>query len=290
MKLGFCGLGLMGVPMARRLLDAGHDVVVWNRTTSVAEQLGKLGARVASSPVALADQCSHVVLCLFDAAAVESVVFGNEGLAQGKALTHVLDHSSLPVDKTQTFAERLYADTGAAWVDAPVSGGVAGAENGTLAIMAGGDAAHIRIFEPALKAYAQRVTHMGDVGAGQATKLCNQTIVTATVAAIAEAVALATNSGVEASKLHEALAGGWADSTLLQVFVPRMTSSDHVLSATLGTMLKDLNTIASLAAESDTAMPVSAATQQIFRHAKQQGLEHDDVSRIVSVYQKTDKL
>lgn len=284
MKLGFCGLGLMGAPMVRRLLNAGHEVVVWNRTAARAEQARQLGARVAESPADLADQCAHVVLCLFDAPAVESVVFGDAGLARGGALTHVLDHSSLPVDDTRAFARRLQAKVGASWVDAPVSGGVAGAENGTLAIMAGGDVADIDIFQPALDAYAQRVTHMGDVGSGQATKLCNQTIVTATVTAIAEAVALASANGVDAARLHQALAGGWADSTLLQVFVPRMTSADAVLSATVGTMLKDLNTISELARKNDTAMPVSAATQQLFRHAKAKGLEHEDVSQIIKVY------
>lgn len=287
MKLGFCGLGLMGAPMVRRLIDAGHEVVVWNRTASRAKQMQQLGARVADSPADLASQCAHVVMCLFDAAAVEAVVFGDNGLAHGDALTHLLDHSSLPVDQTRAFATRLQRETGAAWVDAPVSGGVAGAEQGTLAIMAGGDPDHIRLFEPALKAYAQRVTRMGDVGSGQATKLCNQTIVTATIAAIAEAIALASDNGVEADRLHEALAGGWADSTLLQIFVPRMTSSTPVLSATVGTMLKDLNTIADLAAKHNTAMPVGAATQQLFRHATSRGLEHEDVSSLIKVYQKS---
>lgn len=287
MKLGFCGLGLMGAPMVRRLLNAGHDVVVWNRTPSRVEQARELGARVAESPAALADECAHVVLCLFDAPAVESVVFGDAGLVRGSAVTHILDHSSLPVDQTRDFALRVQREAGVAWVDAPVSGGVAGAEQGTLAVMAGGEASNIRIFEPALNAYAQRVTRMGDVGSGQATKLCNQTIVTATITAIAEAIALAQDNGVDASLLHEALAGGWADSTLLQTFVPRMTSSTPVLSATVGTMLKDLNTIAALAQTHNTAMPVSAATQQLFRHAASTGLEHEDVSRIINIYQKS---
>lgn len=287
MKLGFCGLGLMGAPMVRRLLDAGHEVVVWNRTASRAQEARQWGAQVADSPADLASQCAHVVMCLFDAPAVEAVVFGDQGLVKGTALTHLLDHSSLPVDDTRDFARRLQRETGAAWVDAPVSGGVAGAESGTLAIMAGGDVDALHIFEPALNAYSQRVTHMGDTGSGQATKLCNQTIVTATITAIAEAVALATDNGVDAARLHEALAGGWADSTLLQVFVPRMTSSEPVLSATVGTMLKDLNTIAALAAKSDTAMPVSAATQHIFRHAAAKGLEQDDVSQIIKIYRKS---
>ncbi|HLR77440.1 MAG TPA: NAD(P)-dependent oxidoreductase [Burkholderiaceae bacterium] len=287
MKIGFCGLGLMGAPMVRRLLEAGHDVMVWNRTASRADEARKLGARVAETPAALADECQHVIICLFDAPAAEAVVFGQDGLAHGKALTHILDHSTLPVDKTREFAERLHDACAAAWVDAPVSGGVAGAEQGTLAIMAGGSEDDLQIFRPALAAYSSRVTLMGKVGSGQATKLCNQTIVTAGVAAIAEAITLAEDNGVDASRLHEALAGGWADSVLLQVFVPRMTSDEPVLSATVGTMLKDLNTIAGLAQTHNTAMPVSAATQQLFRHAVARGLEQDDVSRIIQVYRKS---
>lgn len=287
MKIGFCGLGLMGAPMVRRLLDAGHDVVVWNRSPSRAIEAQEAGASVADSPAKLASQCTHVVLCLFDANAVETVVFGEYGLVHGSTLTHILDHSSLPVDQTRAFATRLYNATGAAWVDAPVSGGVGGAQQGTLAIMAGGRVADLESFEPALCAYAQRITHMGDVGSGQATKLCNQTIVTATIAAIAEAIALATHNGVDAARLNEALAGGWADSTLLQVFVPRMTASTSTLTATAGTMLKDLNTIAELARKHDTAMPVSAATQHVFRHAATMGLEHEDVSQLIRVYLKS---
>lgn len=285
MKIGFCGLGLMGAPMVRRLLEAGHDVVVWNRTASRAAQAQEAGATVVASPSLLASQCALVVLCLFDADAVESVVFDAGGLIHGGALTHVLDHSSLPVEKTRAFATRLYNATGVAWVDAPVSGGVAGAQQGTLAVMAGGRVSDLDLFEPALRAYAQRITHMGDVGAGQATKLCNQAIVTATIAAIAEAIALAADNGVDAARLNDALAGGWADSILLQVFVPRMTSSSTTLTATAGTMLKDLNAIAELARKHDTAMPVSAATQQLFRHAAAMGLEHEDVSRLIRVYQ-----
>lgn len=286
-KLGFCGLGLMGAPMVQRLLDAGHDVMVWNRTGARAEQARKSGARVASTPVELANECTHIVLCLFDAAAVESVVFGDNGLVHGIALTHILDHSSLPVDRTRLFSQRLHDQTGASWVDAPVSGGVAGARQGALAVMAGGNAADVRLFEPVMKAYARQITHMGTVGSGQATKLCNQTIVTATITAIAEAIALATDNGVDAARLNQALEGGWADSTLLQVFVPRMTAPDTEVTATVGTMLKDLNTIAELAEKHNTAMPVSAATQQLFRHAVAQGLEQEDVSRIMKVYQKS---
>lgn len=284
MRLGFCGLGKMGAPMVRRLLQAGHEVVVWNRTRSRAHDMQASGAAVAGSPAELAGECDVVILCLFDWQAVDAVVFGEQGLAKGSRLTHIVDHSSLPVERTRDFADRLQRETGAAWIDAPVSGGVGGAEQGTLAIMAGGDAGHIRRVEPVLMAYAQRVTRMGGIGTGQATKLCNQTIVTTTIAAIAEAIALAHDNGVDAARLDEALAGGWADSVLLQTFVPRMTSDTTAVSATVATMLKDLTAIADLASKHDSAMPVGAATLQLYRLAASMGLGQRDVSELIQVY------
>lgn len=282
MKLGFCGLGLMGVPMVSRLLDAGHDVTVWNRTASRAQPARDAGARIAATPAQLADECESVILCLFDWRAVESVVFGDQGLVHGQAIRHITDHSTLPVDKTLEFAQRA-REHAVAWTDAPVSGGVAGVENGSLAIMAGGDANDLAAIQPALMAYAQRVTRMGDVGAGQATKLCNQTIVSATVAAIAEAVTLARNSGVEAALLNEALAGGWADSVLLQTFVPRMTADPAPATATIRVMLKDLDTIAALSREQMTPMPVSSATRQLYCLANAAGLGEEDIAQLVRV-------
>ncbi|MFP4906006.1 NAD(P)-dependent oxidoreductase, partial [Paraburkholderia sp. BR14261] len=138
---------------------------------------------------------------------------------------------------------------------------------------------------PILGAYAARVTHMGGVGAGQTTKLCNQAIVTATVAAIAEAVSLARRSGIEAAKLPEALAGGWADSTLLRTFVPRMTQDGFESIGALKTFQKDVDTIAAAAAQTGTPMPVSGTVQQLLRLAAAMGLEQADFSGFIDVLQ-----
>ncbi len=285
MKVGFCGLGLMGAPMVRRLIIAGHDVHVWNRTTHKAEALEEIGAIKHESPSSLASECEVVILCLFDATAVEEVVFGNNGLVFGTALQYIIDHSSIPVDKTIEFATRVESRS-VKWIDAPVSGGVAGAEQGTLAIMTGGDEHDLEQFVSLLGAYAQRVTHMGKTGAGQATKLCNQTIVSNTIAAISEAVALAESSGVDASRLKDALAGGWADSILLQTFVPRMTSQPVPASATLETMLKDLNTILDLASVTNLSLPVSSAACGVYKHAADAGFADQDVSSLINIYRK----
>lgn len=286
MKIGFCGLGRMGVPMAKRLLQAGHEVHVWNRSPGPLRDLQAAGAHVCATPRALGERCAWVALCLFDAGAVRDVVFGVDGLAQAGSLELLIDHSSIPPAETREFSERLVRANGAVWLDAPVSGGTGGAAAGTLAIMVGGPADVCDQAAPLLMAYASRVTHMGPTGCGQVAKLCNQTIVTATIAAIAESVALAQDAGVDAARLAEALAGGWADSTLLQIFVPRMTQAPGAAQATLDTMLKDLDTVAALARDQGTAMPVATAAGQSYRLASRQGLGAEDASQLIRLYDR----
>ncbi|WP_084170349.1 NAD(P)-dependent oxidoreductase [Paraburkholderia ferrariae] len=291
-ELGFCGPGLMGGPMIRHLLHAGHAVRVWNRTRAKAEALVADGAQVAATPRELAQGADIVLLCVADAAVVESVVFGEEGLlgapatpaARPPRVRCIVDHSSIPPDATRALAE-MAAAYGVGWVDAPVSGGVGGAQAGTLAIMAGGADTDVAAVTPILSAYAARVTHMGAVGAGQTTKLCNQAIVTATVAAIAEAVSLARRSGIDAAKLPEALAGGWADSVLLRTFVPRMTQDGLAPIGALKTFQKDVDTVAAAAQQTGTPMPVSGAVQQLLRLGAAMGLAQADLSGFIDVLQ-----
>lgn len=285
MRIGFAGTGLMGLPMCQRLLEAGHQVTVWNRSTDKLFGLQQMGAKTAQTPADLAAQSDVIFLCLFDAQAVEDVVFGTQGLVSDNALGAkvIVDHSSISPQKTQHFAARLPADWH--WLDAPVSGGTLGAQQGTLAVMVGGDLEQLDSLRPVLQSYAARVTHMGAVGAGQVTKLCNQTIVTATIAAVGEAVRLAEDAGVNAALLSEALAGGWADSVLLKTFVGRMHQLPSEATATVNTMLKDLNTIALLAQEQGTSMPVSHAAQQLYQLAQRQGLGGQDVSHIIQTLQ-----
>jgi 2-hydroxy-3-oxopropionate reductase len=297
----------MGAPMIRHLLRAGHTVHVWNRTRAKAEALLADGAQVVDTPRELAERCEAVLLCVADAAAVEETVFGASGLLSGDApvagrLRWIVDHSSIPPAATRALAQRAAALTavranegtnagagesvgGVSWIDAPVSGGVAGATAGTLAVMAGGAAADVAAVKPLLAAYASRVTHMGEVGAGQTAKLCNQTIVTATLAAIAEAVSLAQRSGLDASRLTEGLAGGWADSVLLQIFVPRMTQSGLAPIGAFRTFQKDIDTVAATAYETGTPMPVSSTVQQLLRLGAAMGLGEADLSAFIDVLQ-----
>jgi 2-hydroxy-3-oxopropionate reductase len=204
-------------------------------------------------------------------------------VAQARGLKWLADHSSIPPDATRILAQRLAAGCGADWIDAPVSGGVPGVEAGTLAVMAGGPATHFEQAAAVMRAYAGNVTHMGPSGAGQATKLCNQTIVAATVVAIAEAIGFAERNGIDVDKLATALAGGWADSRPLQVFAPRMIRAQAQSIGALATMLKDVDTVIAAAQKSGAPMPLTAGVQQTLRIAAAMGLGEAELSAVISV-------
>lgn len=259
-RVGFAGLGLMGVPMVRRLCAAGFSVSVWNRTPGKCGEVAGSGAVPVATPAALARECPVLILCLADAAAVEAVVFGDDGIAAGGIAGGVLvDCSSIAPSQTRMFADRLHRACGMRWVDAPVSGGVPGAEQGTLAIMAGGDAEIIDRVRPVLSAFGQRITHMGPVGSGQVAKVCNQMIVGVNALVIAEAVALAERSGVDAGKLSVALSGGFADSKPLQILAPRMAARQfEPVAWKVRTLLKDLDNAGALAVETGGHVPMAA--------------------------------
>ncbi len=285
LAVGFCGLGRMGLPMAQRLLHAGHELHLWSRSGVAPEVLGHTtGARgiACASPADLAARCDVVLLCLADAHAVEAVAFGARGLAQGTARARVVvDHSTLEPSTTKRLAARWRDGTGGHWIDAPVSGGTAGARAGTLAVMAGGDAPTIDNLRELLSAYAARVTRMGDSGAGQAAKLVNQIIVMTTIAGIAEATRLARGAGVDAARVPAALQGGWADSVLLQTLMPRMLEPPAEASGTIRTMLKDLDAVESFAAEHALRLPVAGLVRRWLTQAVAQGLGDSDISQIV---------
>jgi 3-hydroxyisobutyrate dehydrogenase len=261
---------MMGFPMTQRLVNAGYDVTVWNRSPGKASALIEAGAKLATHPRDVAATATIIFMCLTDAAAVEEVVFGRDGLAVAPGSGRlVVDFSSIHPDAARSIAARLRDTNGMGWVDAPVSGGTKGAEEGTLAVMAGGDAADIERVRPYVLAMARRLTHMGPPGAGQTTKLCNQVVVGCAMAVLAEATRLAVNAGIDAKRLPEALAGGFADSIPLQLFVPRMVQGIH--SPPLGhiaTMLKDLDTVIDVARDTSSPVPMSALAAQLFRLAK----------------------
>jgi 2-hydroxy-3-oxopropionate reductase len=240
-----------------------------------------LGAQWCDTPAQAASDVDGVFMCLLNTSAVEQVVFGPEGIVHARHLRWLVDHSSIPPEQTRAWSQRLLAASQADWLDAPVSGGVAGVQAGSLAVMVGGPASPLESASQAMSAYASNITHMGDSGAGQATKLCNQTIVASTVAAIAEAVGLAHRNGIDLKQLAKALQGGWADSKPLQVFVPRMVTPCQPSIGALSTMLKDVDTVMQVAQSSGAPMPVMATVQQQLRAAQAVGLGEAELSALI---------
>jgi len=285
MRLGFCGLGLMGSAMVQRLLACGHRVQVWNRSPDKARALIEQGAIWCDTPAQAAQGVDGVLMCLMNAESVASVVFGPQGIAQAPDLKWLVDHASIAPHTTRDMAARLRDICPADWLDAPVSGGVAGVQAGSLAVMVGGAPTHLEAVRQAVSAYAGRVTHMGESGAGQATKLCNQIIVASTVAAIAEAVSFAQRNHIDTAQLAAALTGGWADSKPFQVFVPRMLQAQSPSIGALSTMLKDVDTIMQTAQDSQAPLPVTASVQQWLRTAQAMGLGQAELSAMISVLQ-----
>ena len=288
--LAFAGIGLMGLPMSRRLLAAGYPLRVWNRSPEKLQTLLEQGAQAAASPAQLCSEAEVVMLCLADTAAVREVVFGPGGIVEGARAGQLLvDFSSLEPAATREMAAELERRTGMRWVDAPVSGGTPGAEAGSLAIMAGGRAEDIEQVRPILAHLGQRLTRMGEVGAGQVTKVCNQMIVACNALVIAEVVALAEQAGVDARLLAPALAGGFADSRPLQILAPQMADSQfEPIKWHVRTLLKDLDTASKLSREQGSATPMSGLAAQLMRlHGSQGHLEHDPAT-LVQLYRETD--
>lgn len=281
--LAFAGIGLMGLPMTRRLLAAGYPLTLWNRTPDKCTALLEQGAHRVETPAELCRDANVVMLCLANTEVVREVVFGPGGIIEGARPGQLLvDFSSLEPAATREMAAELEARTGMRWVDAPVSGGTPGAEAGTLAIMAGGRAEDVERVRPVLAHLGQRLTRMGEVGAGQVTKVCNQMIVACNALVIAEVVALAERAGVDASLIAPALAGGFADSKPLQILAPQMAASQfEPIKWHVRTLLKDLDTAVKLSRAQGSATPMSGLAAQLMRlHGSQGNLERDPATLV----------
>jgi 3-hydroxyisobutyrate dehydrogenase len=286
MNIGFIGLGAMGSPMVQTLLDAGRRVSVWGRSPEILTKALGAGARQSPSAADLSRDCTFLLLSVTDTAAVEEIVFGARGIAEGGSSGKVLvDFSTIDPDKTLVFAGRLKEEAGMGWVDAPVSGGTKGAAEGRLSIMAGGDLQDIERVRPVIEPLFGRFTHLGPVGSGQIAKACNQLIIGGTIAVISEALRAAFNAGIDPERLPEALAGGWADSNVLQLHGRRMaeviqnSSSGGkesaqgaiVEAARTSLMLKDMEIASELARMTGTPMPVTALVTEFYRMVLVQG-------------------
>ncbi|RZG74473.1 NAD(P)-dependent oxidoreductase [Acinetobacter sp. WCHAc060025] len=276
-KIAFLGMGLMGSRMATRLIQAGFHVAVWNRTATACETLIDMGAH----PLKIENISEYPIIltCLADDQAVQSVYDLIEPYLTNNQV--IVDFSSLSVDKTKQLAEQAKVKQ-VTWIDSPVSGGTAGAENGTLVIFAGGDAETIQDLSIVYNILSQRVTCMGGTGTGQATKICNQLIVAANSTLIAEAVALADQAGVDTTLLAPALAGGFADSKPFQILAPRMaTHTFEPVQWKVQTLSKDLNNAVQLAQQFNLNIPVAQLALSRLQDHQNNGFAESDLATVI---------
>ncbi len=239
-KLGFIGLGIMGRGMASNLLKAGYDVRVWNRTAGKMNDLVEIGASTATSPGDLATKCNVVFVCVSDTPDVEEVVLGQNGIIHSaRPGSLVVDHSTISPHATREVAARLNARE-VYVLDAPVSGGSEGAANGTLSIMIGGDADQVERAMPYLQSMGKTITHVGEQGAGQMTKLVNQILVVGNTLAMSEALLFAQAGGLDLEKVLNAITGGAAGSWMLAARGPQILERDFRPGFTIDLQQKDL--------------------------------------------------
>lgn len=276
-KIAFLGMGLMGSRMATRLIQAGFEIAVWNRSAAACDELVAIGA----TPLSL-DQIAHypvILSCLADDYAVAAVYAQIAPYLSPSQI--IVDFSSLSVNQTLDLAAQAKTKN-VIWIDSPVSGGTAGAEQGTLVIFAGGDAQTIDDLSLIYNVLSQRVTRMGETGTGQATKICNQLIVAANSTLIAEAVALASQAGVDTTLLAPALAGGFADSKPFQILTPRMASHQfEPVQWKVQTLSKDLNNAVQLAAQFNLDIPVATLALSQLKAHQNNGYAAKDLATVI---------
>ncbi|MEM6260061.1 MAG: NAD(P)-dependent oxidoreductase [Planctomycetota bacterium] len=271
-QLGYIGLGIMGLPMARNLMDAGYPMAVWNRTPSKARPLVERGAVLADSPADLAERGPAVIfLNVTDTPDVEEVLFGDLGLAKtAKPGAIVVDHSTISPDATRGFATRL-ADEGIGFLDAPVSGGDIGAQNGTLSIMVGGPEAAFQTVLPMFEIVGRSVVRLGGAGLGQACKACNQVAGMVTLLGVCEAMALAKKSGLDLDKMIEVVGGGAAGSWMLSNLGPKIAVGDHAPGFMIDLVNKDLKMALDTADHADLPLEATRLAAGAFMRVAEQG-------------------
>lgn len=275
-RVGFCGMGTMGAAMSANVARAGFPLTVWNRTPGRTGLPVSLGAREAASPRALASSSDIIVLCVSDSPDVEQVLFGPDGVAAGAAPgSLVVDCSTISPAVTRDLAARL-AQQDVAMVDAPVSGGSEGAQKGALTIMVGGDAADVERARPVLACMGAAITHMGPIGAGQATKAVNQVILCGSYLGVAEGIVLAIKAGLDPQQVVSALSGGAARSWVLENRAGRMIADEYPLGFRIALHLKDLGIALDLARDVGAALPVAALASQIESGLVARGHGDDD--------------
>ena len=275
--IGFIGLGLMGKPMARNLHAAGAQMVLHSRSLDQATEFFTERAVTAKTPSELARQVDTIILMLTDTDAVETVISGKYGILEGlKAGSLVIDMGTSLMTTTKKLAGAVMK-LGGSYLDAPVSGGTSGAENGTLTIMVGGEIGSMVRAQPLFEVLGSKTTHVGATGAGQIAKAVNQVVVGLTIGAVAEGLSLARRAGIDATKVYEALSGGFAASRILEVHGKRMLKGQFTPGAKIMTQRKDLEEAISLASELGLELQATELNLKLYDEliaAGNAGLDH----------------
>jgi 2-hydroxy-3-oxopropionate reductase len=289
--VGVIGLGIMGAPMARNLVRAGLPVVVWNRTQSRVAPLVEAGASPAASPAELAERADVTITMLSDSPDVAAVYQAPDGVLAG-VTSRGTENAPLLIDMS-TIAPRVArelaaaaAELGAAMLDAPVSGGDVGAQEATLSIMVGGDAAAFERARPVLAALGRTITHVGPSGAGQTVKACNQIVVALTLQAIGEALVFGSKAGVEPEAIVAALLGGLGASRVLEIRGPKLLARDFAPGFRLDLHAKDLAIALATARELGVALPGTAVVDQLFHAEQSRGHGEADNSTVVRALER----
>ncbi|MDA7604308.1 NAD(P)-dependent oxidoreductase [Candidatus Pelagibacter sp.] len=287
MKIAFIGTGLMGYPMAKNLINKKINLKVFSRTLEKAKPLEKLGAIIANSLGEAVKEADIVITMLTDDNAVEKVLGNQEFLNNLKNSSTVIDMSSIK-PKIAIQYGKLLKDKNIHFLDAPVSGGTIGAEEGSLAIMVGGDQ---NVFDKAFDTLKimGNPTLVGPIGSGQVSKLANQIIVGVTIGAVAEAITLCEKAGVDANKFIKALSGGFADGKILQNHGKRMIDKDFSPKGKVSTHLKDMNNILECAGDFKTKLPISNLIKEMFKSLVDQGSDNDDHSALYKEIENINK-
>ncbi len=286
-KVGFIGLGIMGKPMAKNLMDAGYELVVQNRSPEKAEELANEGnATTAGSPREVAEACDIVILMLPDSPDVEAVVAGEDGVLEGiQDGALLVDMSTISPVVTKELAEKV-GERGASMLDAPVSGGDVGAINGQLSIMAGGSEEDFERAKPLFDIMGKVATHVGPVGAGQVVKACNQIVVALNIEAVSEALVLGSKAGVTPEKVVEALSGGLAGSAVMEAKKEKFFAHDFEPGFSIELHHKDLGIALAAGREYGVALPVTAIVDQMLEASKARGRGDRDHSALLTLLEE----
>lgn len=284
-KVALIGAGVMGGAIGTRLLETGNSLSVFDLDNQKVSQLTALGAEAAKSATDAAANADFIILSLNSSEIVELAVFADGGVSAGaKPSTAIIDMSSIDPVSTRAFAARA-KEKGLNWLDCPLSGGAPKALTGQLTVMAGGDEAVFESSKVLMNHLCANYTLMGPSGAGQTTKLINQVLCALNFVAVAEATTLALDAGVDASKVPQAIAGGRADSAILQEFMGKMAIKDYSPTGRIDNMVKDLNGVQDLARTTNTPMPLTAACAEIHRAFMIAGMGGEDNAALMKFYE-----